>query len=393
MLKGKTVVLGICGGIAAYKACEIVSRLNKLGANVRVMMTKSACEFVTPLTLQTLSKNPVVASMFNTHEKWEIEHISLAASADLMLIAPATANIIGKVASGIADDIVSTTIMATKAKVIFAPAMNSNMYENPITQANIKKLSDLGYGFIEPDCGMLACGTSGKGRLAEIDKIISAVTDELCRNYDLSGKTVVVTAGPTREKIDDVRFITNHSSGKMGYAIAERAKARGADVILISGPVNLEKPKGVRVIDIISAEDMFNAVMEVRKSADIIIKSAAVGDFKVKNAKDGKAKKETFNAIELEENKDILAELGKDKTYKLVGFCMETASLAENAVKKLKKKNADFIVANDLTKEGAGFGTDTNIVKIFYADGHDEELPIMSKNKLADEILDRVIQL
>lgn len=393
MLKGKTVVLGICGGIAAYKACEIVSRLNKLGANVKVMMTKSACEFIKPLTLQTLSKNPVAVSMFSAPEKWEIEHISLASSADLILIAPATANIIGKIANGIADDTVSTTIMATKAKVIFAPAMNNNMYENPITQENIKKLSELGYGFIEPDSGLLACGTSGKGRLAEIDKIISAVTNELCRNFDLSGKTVVVTAGPTREKIDDVRFITNHSSGKMGYAIAKRAKARGAEVILISGPVNIEKPKSVSVIDVISAEDMYNAVMSVKDKADIIIKSAAVGDFHVKNTTEGKAKKDAFSTIELEQNKDILLELGKNKTYKLVGFCMETSDLTENAVKKLKKKNADFIVANDLTKEGAGFGTDTNIVKIFYADGKAEELPIMSKSLLADEILDRVIRL
>jgi len=389
MLKEKTIVLGVCGGIAAYKAADVISRLKKLGANVKVCMTKSAQEFITPLTLQSLSQNSVACEMLTIPEKWEIEHISLAACADVMVIVPATANIIGKIANGIADDIVTTTVMATKAPVIFAPAMNTNMYENPIVQNNIERLKQLGYSFIEPETGRLACGINGRGKLANVEEIINVIIENANYEKDLKGKKIIVTAGPTQEKIDDVRFITNHSSGKMGYAIAQVAKMRGADVTLISGRVNIPQISGISTIYINSAKEMYLEVMKAKGDSDIIIKAAAVGDFYIKNSYEGKLKKDSFNQIELEKNPDILYELGKDKSFVLVGFCMETADLLENAVKKLKAKNADFIVANDLTTEGAGFNTDTNIVKIIHNDGKTEDLPLMTKIDLANEILNR----
>ncbi|OQB13346.1 MAG: Coenzyme A biosynthesis bifunctional protein CoaBC [Firmicutes bacterium ADurb.Bin193] len=389
MLNGKTIVIGVSGGIAAYKTAEIISRLKKLHANVRVCMTKAATEFITPLTLQTLSRNTVSVDMFEAVPKWDIEHISLASDADIMLIAPATANIIGKIANGIADDMVTTTVMATKAKVIIAPSMNSNMYENPITQQNIDKLKGLGYIFAEPDFGRLACGEVGKGRLADPADIVELVVEYALFEKDLVGKRVVVTAGPTQERIDDVRFISNHSSGKMGYAIAKNAKRRGAEVTLISGSVCLPEIKGIRTIYVKSAVQMYNEVMRLAPSSDIIVKAAAVGDFRVKNAASGKIKKDSYSTIELEKNPDILFELGKNKSYVLVGFCMETEDLEYYASQKLKEKNADFMVANDLTNEGAGFATDTNIVKILHKSGEVEDLPIMSKDDLAGEILDR----
>ncbi len=389
MLSGKTIVIGVCGGIAAYKAADITSRLKKLGANVRVCMTKSAQQFISPLTLQSLSQNNVATDMFEKQSNWDIEHISFANSADIMLIVPATANVIGKVANGIADDFLTTTVMATHGKVIFAPAMNCNMYANPIVQRNINALNSLGYVFIEPAYGRLACGVDGKGRLAEVDEIISTVIEYALYEKDLLGKNIVITAGPTREKIDDVRFVTNHSSGKMGYALAQVAKRRGARVTLISGRVNLPKISGIETVYIDSAMEMYAEVMKSSKTADIIIKAAAVGDFYVKNSANGKLKKDKFTTIELEKNIDILQELGKNKKFTLVGFCMETHDLTQNATQKLINKNADFIVANDLTQEGAGFGVDTNIVKIFHKNGEVEALPLMTKEALANEILNR----
>lgn len=391
MFNNKTIVVGISGGIAAYKAADLVSRLKKMHARVRVCMTKSAQQFITPFTLQSLSQSPVAYDMFAMPEKWEIEHISLALGADIMVIAPATANIIGKIANGIADDIVTTTVMATKAKVILAPAMNSNMYENAIVQQNIAKLKSLGYIFVEPECGRLACGLSGKGRLADNDDIIEAISENLLYEKDLAGKKVLVTAGPTREKIDDVRFITNHSSGKMGYSVAREAKRRGAEVTLVSGKVSLPPIKNVDIIYVYTARQMYERVIEHADQFDIIVKAAAVGDFRVKNAVKGKAKKDNITTLELEENPDILFELGKNqnKKYVLIGFCMETEDLEMYAAQKLKKKNPDFIIANDLTMEGAGFATDTNKVKILHQSGEIEDLPIMSKDDLANEILNR----
>ncbi|MCK9477881.1 MAG: bifunctional phosphopantothenoylcysteine decarboxylase/phosphopantothenate--cysteine ligase CoaBC [Firmicutes bacterium] len=389
MFIDKTVVVGISGSIAAYKAAELVSRLKKMHARVRVCMTKAAEEFITPLTLQSLSQNSVACDMFLPAGKWEIGHVSLAAAADIMVIAPATANIIGKIACGIADDIVTSTAMATKAKIVIAPAMNINMYENEVVQENIEKLKKRGIIIVEPESGRLACGTFGKGRLAEIDDIIESIYEGLLYEKDLIGKRVLVTAGPTREKIDDIRFITNHSSGKMGYAVAREAKRRGAAVTLVSGKVSLAPIKGVETIYVDTAQQMYNTVIGRADDNDIIVKAAAVGDFKVKNTFTGKAKKENIKTLELERNPDILFELGKTKKYALIGFCMETEELEMYASQKLKEKNPDFIVANDLIMEGAGFATDTNIVKILHQSGEIEDLPIMSKSDLANEILDR----
>ena len=393
MLNGKTVVLGVCGGIAAYKACEIISRLKKMGADVRVCMTEAAQEFITPLTLQSLSQNTVATQMFENLAVWDIQHISLAQAADVMVIIPATTNVIGKIANGIADDIVTTTVMATKAPVIIAPAMNTNMFTNKIFQSNMTKLTGLGYRFIEPASGRLACGISGRGKLAHVDVIMEEIIATLLYKKDLAGKKVLVTAGPTIERIDDVRYITNRSSGKMGHAIASVAARRGAEVTLVSGKVSLPVPSGVDVIFTESARDMYDEVIRRASGADIVVKAAAVGDFYVKNQIGGKIKKDDITNIELEKNPDILKTLGEYKNFVLVGFCMETENLTANAAAKLKAKNADFIVANDLTKEGAGFGTDTNIVKIFHRSGEDEELPIMSKEALAGEILDRALKL
>ncbi|MDR0405797.1 MAG: bifunctional phosphopantothenoylcysteine decarboxylase/phosphopantothenate--cysteine ligase CoaBC [Clostridiales bacterium] len=389
MLNGKTVVLGVSGGIAAYKAAELISRLKKLHADTRVCMTKNAQEFITPLTLQGLSQNPVATDLFAPPAAWEIGHISLAAAADVMVIAPATANIIGKIANGIADDIVTTTVMATKAQVILAPAMNTNMYDNPVTQQNLARLKSLGYAVAEPASGRLACGITGRGKLADADDIIEEIIARTLYTKDLLGKKVLVTAGPTREKIDDVRFITNYSSGKMGYAVARAARRRGAEVTLVSGKVALAPLKNIEMVYADSARQMYDAVMSRADGADIIVKAAAVGDFRVKNAVSGKAKKESLLTLELEKNPDILMELGKNKNFVLIGFCMETADLAVYAADKLKRKNPDFIVANDLTREGAGFATDTNVVKILHQSGETEDLPIMSKDDLANEILDR----
>jgi phosphopantothenoylcysteine decarboxylase / phosphopantothenate---cysteine ligase len=395
MFSNKNIVLGVCGGIAAYKACELTSRLKKLNANIDVIMTKSAAEFVTQLTFQSLSLNEVIIDMFEKPKYWEIEHISLAKKADLIVIAPATANIIGKLASGIADDMLTTTVMASKAIKLIAPAMNTNMYENMIVQKNIEILKQLGYHFIEPAVGRLACGDIGKGKMAEPELIEDKIKELLLKEQDLEGRTVLVTAGPTREALDPVRFITNHSTGKMGFAIAEKAAARGAKVYLVSGPSNLPTPFGVERYDIESALEMYDAVMKLMEKADIIIKSAAVADYRVAEISNEKIKKsEDEFVIKLHKNPDILQELGKVKGDRvLIGFAMETQNLIENAKAKVLKKNLDFIVANNLKTEGAGFAADTNVVKIIDKSGKVEDIPLMKKSELADLILDKAINI
>lgn len=393
MFSNKNIVLGVCGGIAAYKACELTSRLKKLNANIDVIMTKSAAEFVTALTFQSLSLNEVITDMFEKSKYWEIEHISLAKKADIIVIAPATANVIGKLACGIADDMLTTTVMASKAIKLIVPAMNTNMYENLIVQRNIETLKQLGYNFMEPSEGRLACGDIGKGKMAEPEAIEVRIKELLLTSRDLEGKTVLVTAGPTREALDPVRFITNHSTGKMGFAIAEKAALRGAKVYLVSGPSNLATPHGVERIDVESALDMHTAVMELMENADIIIKSAAVADYRPAEISNEKIKKsEDDLVIKLKRNPDILQELGKVKGNRvLIGFAMETQNLIENASAKVKKKNLDFIVANDLRTEGAGFAGDTNLVKIIDSQGKVEEIPLMRKSDLADIVLDKAI--
>ncbi|RDY24884.1 bifunctional phosphopantothenoylcysteine decarboxylase/phosphopantothenate--cysteine ligase CoaBC [Romboutsia maritimum] len=393
MLNGKTVVIGVSGGIAVYKACDVVSRLKKLRANVHVIMTKSATEFVAPLTFQSLSQNYVIDDMFEEPKTWDVEHISLAKKADLFLVAPATANIIGKIANGIADDMLTTTIMATKAKVLIAPAMNTNMYENAIVQKNINTLKELDFNFVEPESGRLACGDMGKGKLASPEKIVDEVVDLLTKKQDLKGKHIIITAGPTVESIDPVRYITNRSTGKMGYAIANKAIQRGAEVTLISGPTNLMPPKKLKkLVKIESAQDMYEAVIDNLDENQVIIKSAAVADYKPKSYCDKKIKKSNDDLIiNLDRNKDIAYEIGKVKGDKiLVGFAAETNDLIENAKGKVKKKNLDFIVANDLTQEGSGFGVDTNIVKIIDREGDIIEYPKMKKEEVANVILDKV---
>ncbi len=395
MLQGKCVILGVTGGIAAYKAAELLRLLVKSGAEIHVVMTRSAQEFITPLTFQALSGNPVHTELFSLIQEQEIGHISLADRADLILVAPATANLIGKVANGIADDLLTTTIMATRAKVLFAPAMNSNMWENPIYQENHAKLEDLGYHFVEPAYGELACGWQGKGKLPDPQEIFNSAR-ALLGNNDLAGKTVLVTAGPTREEIDPVRFLSNHSSGKMGYAVACAARNRGARVVLISGPVNLHEPKGVETIQVVSAREMHEAVMKMAGQADLIIKAAAVADFRPVVRGDQKVKKGSTETttIELQRNPDILAELGQQKGSRvLIGFAAETEELLKHAREKLASKNLDMIVANDVTQEGAGFNGDTNIVRFLSADGHVEELPQMTKAEVADLLLDRATAL
>ena len=391
-MTGKSIVIGITGGIAAYKTPDLVSRLVKAGADVHVVMTEAAAKFITPLTLQTISRNPVTTGMFETPEKWEVKHISLADRADLLAVVPATANIIGKVSTGIADDILSTVIMATKAPVLFVPAMNVHMYENPVFQSNISKLASYGYRFLEPDMGRLACGYEGKGRLPGVDIIFGEIAGLVKKTGDFSGKTFLITAGPTREYLDPVRFLSNGSTGKMGYAIAGAAHSRGARVILVSGPVNIPVPKGVEHIPVLSARDMFAAVQKHYQEAGIVVKAAAVADYSPKESLANKMKKGPGDlAVVFERTPDILQYLGENKSKQvLVGFAAETDNLVENAVKKIKAKNLDLIVANDITQPGAGFGTDTNIVKLIYRDGHMEQIDKTVKEELAHLILDRL---
>ena len=397
MLKNKTVVIGVSGGIAVYKACDIVSRLKKLNANVHVIMTNNATEFVTPLTFQSLSQNYVVNDMFEEPKTWDVEHISLAKKADVFLIAPATANVIGKIANGICDDMLTTTVMATTGKVLIAPAMNTNMYRNPILQRNINILRELGYNFVDPESGRLACGDVGEGKLAQPEVIVNEVVNLLIdKEKDLQGQKIMITAGPTVESIDPVRYLTNRSTGKMGYAIAKMAASRGADVTLVSGPTNIAPPSNIKkLIKIESAKDMYNAIIENFDDNQVIIKSAAVADYKPKTYSDKKIKKNDDDlVIKLDRNKDIAYELGKIKKDKiLVGFAAETNDIIENAKGKIQKKNFDFIVANDLTEEGAGFGTDTNIVKIIDKEGNINKYPQMKKDEVANVILDKVKSL
>lgn len=386
----KCVVVGVSGGVAVYKALDVISRLRKKDVEVHVIMTKSATEFVTPLSFQSLSQNMVITDMFAEPKAWEIQHISLAKKADLMLIVPATANIIGKVANGIADDMLSTTIMATKAPVVFCPAMNTNMYENPIVQRNISLLKELGYEFIEPASGRLACGDEGKGKLQDTEIIAEETLRRLHSTKDLLGKKVVVTAGPTMVPIDPVRILTNRSSGKMGYSIAEEARDRGAEVVLISGPTSLRKPNGIKVIDVKTNEDMFNAIKNEFKDADIVIKSAAVADYKAKNYSNEKIKKtgDDLNLI-FERDRDILKTLGDMKENQiLVGFAAESSNLKENAKGKLESKNLDYIVANDISNQETGFASDENKVTIISKSGEEVSLEKMSKREVAKNIFD-----
>ncbi len=391
MLKGKNIVVGVAGGIAVYKVVDMVSRLKKQGANVYVIMTAAASKFVTPLTFREISGQPVVVDMWSEVTNWNVEHIELASRADLFLIAPATANIIGKIANGIADDMLSTTVMATQAPVLLAPAMNTNMYLNPIVQQNITKLTELGYHFIEPESGMLACGTEGIGRLPTTEVVVSKVL-ELFASADFAGKQIIITAGGTREAIDPVRYIGNRSSGKMGYAIARVAAARGANVILISGPTQLPVPQGVTFIPVESALQMRDAVLAHYSDCDIVIKAAAVADYRPQVVSEHKIKKNSTSLeLILEKTPDILLELGQLKKHQiLVGFAAETQELVAHAQGKLTRKKLDMIVANDVTLPGAGFNADTNIVKLLYSDGRVEELPKMSKEQLAGIILDKI---
>ena len=393
MLKGKTVLLGVTGGIAAYKIANLASALVKLHADVNVIMTQNATNFINPITFESLTGNKCIVDTFDRNFKFKVEHIALAELADVFMVAPASANIIGKIANGIADDMLTTTFMACKKKKILAPAMNTNMYENPIVQDNIKKLKAYGMEIIEPATGYLACGTTGSGKLPDEKILLEYILREVAYEKDLSGKTVLVTAGPTREAIDPVRFISNHSTGKMGYAIARAASLRGARVILVSGPVSIEPPLFAELVPVVSAEDMYNAVMKYRDEADIIIKSAAVADYTPVTASSEKIKKHDGDmCIELKRTRDILKELGQSRRENqfICGFAMETENLIENAVKKLESKNVDMIVANSLKTEGAGFGTDTNVVTLIKKDGK-TELPIMSKTDVAMKILDEAV--
>lgn len=396
MVKGKKILLCVTGGIAVFKAAALTSKLVQAGAQVKVILSDSATKFVTPLTFQALSRNEVYVDTFDEKNPRVIAHIDLADWPDLVMVAPATANTIGKIASGIADNMIATTLLATTAPVWIAPAMNVHMYNHPAVKKNIALLTEYGYQFIEPSEGYLACGYVGKGRLEEPEKIVLLVTEFFQKDsVSLLGKTVVVTAGPTREKIDPVRFISNHSSGKMGYAIAEAAKNAGADVVLISGPTNLTCPNGVKRVNVESAAEMYDSVLSYFNDADAVIKTAAVADYRPKVAYDHKIKKEPGGAtIELERTKDILFELGLKKGNQLlIGFAAETDHIEEYATKKLIAKNADMIVANNVRLEGAGFGTDTNIVTLYKRDGVAKRLPKMTKLAVAETLIEEIALL
>ena len=389
----KTILLGVTGGIAAYKMANVASSLVKMGFNVHVIMTENATNFITPTTFETLTSNKCITDTFDRNFQFEVEHISLAKKADVVLIAPATANVIGKMANGIADDMLTTTLLACKCPKIVAPAMNTNMYENPIVRDNIAKLMMYGFKIIPADSGRLACGDTGKGKLPDESVLIEYIMRELCPKKDLMGKNILVTAGPTREALDPVRYITNHSTGKMGYAIARAAAFRGANVTLVSGPVNIDKPLFVNTVNVTSAKDMFNAVKDNYESQHIIIKAAAVADYTPSVVADNKIKKSDGEmSIALDRTDDILKFLGENKKDNqfICGFSMETENLIENSRGKLERKNADMIVANSLRTDGAGFGTDTNVVTLITKDSV-KECELMSKNEVADMILDAII--
>jgi phosphopantothenoylcysteine decarboxylase/phosphopantothenate--cysteine ligase len=394
MVKDKVIVLGISGGIAAYKAAELARLFVKAEAEVHVVMTAHAQEFITPLTFQSLTGNPVHTDLFSLYQEKEIGHISLADRADLLVIAPATANIVGKVANGLADDLLSTTIMATKAPVLFAPAMNVNMWENPFYQKNQRTLREAGYHFLDPVSGLLACGWVGKGKLPEPQDIFFAC-QKLLASQDLAGETVLVTAGPTREELDPVRYLSNYSSGKMGYAIARAALIRGARVILVSGPSALQPPAGADFIAVTSAAEMFKVVLEKADLATVIIKAAAVADYRPRQRAEGKIKKHAESlTLQLEKNPDILAELGRRKGKRLlIGFAAETENLVQHAQAKLQAKRLDMIVANDVTVPGSGFDADTNEIRMLFPDGRDVLVPQQDKELVAHRLLDEIVAL
>ncbi|MCM3704257.1 MULTISPECIES: bifunctional phosphopantothenoylcysteine decarboxylase/phosphopantothenate--cysteine ligase CoaBC [Cytobacillus] len=396
MLTGKKILLCVTGGIAVYKAAALTSKLTQAGALVKVILSESAVNFVAPLTFQALSRHDVYTDTFEEKDSKVIAHIDLADWADLILVAPATANVIGKLANGIADNMITTTLLAASSPIWIAPAMNVHMYSHPAVQKNIETLYGFGCRFIEPSEGYLACGYVGKGRLEEPEKITETISEFFKPSrLELTDRKVVITAGPTREKIDPVRYITNHSTGKMGYAIAEAAVSAGAEVILISGPVSINAPAGLKLIKVESAEEMYKAALNEFVNADVVIKTAAVSDYRPKVASAQKMKKQPGDEVlELERTKDILFELGQKKEKQiLIGFAAETEQVEEYAKGKLMKKNADMIVANNVTAEGAGFGTDTNIVTLFKKDGSSEKLPLMSKKDVAVKILEEATKL
>ncbi|MBR2661396.1 MAG: bifunctional phosphopantothenoylcysteine decarboxylase/phosphopantothenate--cysteine ligase CoaBC [Clostridia bacterium] len=395
-LTGRKIVLGVTGGIAAYKSAELVSRLRHLGAEVHVIMTRNATEFVSPLTFQTLSANQVVTDTFQAPEYWNVEHVALARLAEVFVIAPATANILAKMAAGIADDMLSTTVLATKAPVLAAPAMNTGMWTAEATRANVKTLRERGVLFIGPDSGMLACGDEGAGRMSEPEAIAEEICRILNRAADMAGLRVLVTAGATRERLDPVRFITNDSSGKMGFALAEAARDRGAEVTVVCGSVSVPVPEGVRTVRIESAQDLYDAMIREAPEQDVIIQAAAVCDYRVEKQSATKIKKAEGQplTLTLTENPDVAMAVGRNrkKGQTLVGFAAETDHVQKNAVSKLKKKNLDMIVANDVTAPGAGFNVDTNIATLITKEGS-EALPLQTKRQLADVILDRILAL
>lgn len=392
MLKGKTVVLGVTGSIAAYKMANLTSMLTKLHCDVHVIMTKNATNIINPITFETLTAHKCLVDTFDRNFNYNIEHVALGEKADVVLVAPASANVIGKMAAGIADDMLTTTILACKCKKIVAPAMNTNMYENPIVQANLKKLKEFGMEVIEPASGMLACRVEGKGKLPSEDVLLEYILREIQFEKDMIGKKVLVTAGATQEAIDPVRYITNHSTGKMGYALAKIAMLRGADVTLVTAPTNLPAPLFVDVVPVVSAQEMFDAVKERAPQTDIIIKAAAVADYTPVSVSDEKIKKNDGDlSLPMKRTTDILAYLGEHRKpgQFICGFSMETENLVENSKKKLQKKKADLIVANNLRDEGAGFGTDTNVVTLVMEEGI-VELPCMSKEQVAEAVLDAI---
>lgn len=395
MLKGKTVLLGVTGGIACYKSANLASALVKQGANVQVLMTKNATEFIGPHTFESLTGNRVSVDTFDRNYQFQVEHIALADQADLVLVAPATANVLAKLAHGLADDMLTTTILACNCPKIAAPAMNTKMYENPVTQDNLDILRKYGWEIVEPASGRLACGAVGKGKMPEPEDLLETVLHALSHEKDMTGLKVLVTAGPTREALDPVRYLTNHSTGKMGYAIAKAAAARGASVTLVSGPVNLKKPPYMEVVDIVSAQDMFDAVTSRAPDQDIIIKAAAVADYRPATVAEDKIKKSGTDAdlsLPLARTSDILAWLGEHRApgQFLCGFSMETRDMVDNSRKKLEKKHIDLIAANNLKQEGAGFGVDTNLLTLIAADGA-RELPLMSKEEAAHALLDEIM--
>ena len=394
MFKGKNIILGVTSSIAAYKSANVASALVKKGCNVNVLMTENATNFINPLTFEELTKHKCIIDTFDRNVQYNVAHISLATSADAFIIAPASANVIGKIANGIADDMLTTTVMACKCPVIISPAMNTNMYENPIVQDNLAKLERFGYIIVPPAEGRLACGAIGKGKMPDEQVLLDYLERALSDKQDFKGKRVLVTAGPTQESIDPVRYITNHSSGKMGYAVARQAMLRGAEVTLVSGKVNLPPVPFVKMIYITTAEDMYNAVTAEFDNTDIVVKAAAVADFRPKRIADDKLKKaDGMDSIELEPTKDILKELGKNKKNRFIcGFSMETKNMTENSRKKLENKNLDMIVCNNLKVEGAGFQGDTNVVTVIDKT-NTTELGIMSKTEVADKILDRIAEI